>query len=249
MKRSLKELIGYTIQATDGEKGKVYDLLFDDESWVTRYLEADLGTLFSQKRVLIPRFYLREPVWEEKHFPIELTMEKIDNSPDMETDLPFSRKYEKELMEHYNIKPYWPVDIAAYAARKSMLNPDTPLKTPETNLDEDKIETHLRSFNELQGYTVDATDDQFGHIDDLIIDDTDWQILYVVVDTKNLLPWSKKVMLPIEVVKKISFLNREATVRLSKETIENAPEYNPAVPVNAEYEKVLYDFYGRKIIK
>ena len=247
MKRSLKELIGYTIQATNGKKGKVYDLLFDDETWIARYLEADLGTLFSQKRVLIPRLYLLEPVWEEKHFPIKLTVKKIENSPDMETDLPFSRQYEKKLMDHYEIKPYWPVNISAYTARKSMLNSDTPLKTPENNLNEDQIETHLRSFSEIQGYTVNSTDDRFGHIDDLIIDDTDWQIMHVIVDTSNLLPWSKKVMLPIEVVSKISFLNREATVNLLKEAIENAPEYDPAIPVNAEYEKVLYDFYGRKI--
>lgn len=248
MKRSLKEIIGYTIQASDGEKGKVHDILFDDETWITRYVEADLGTLFSQKRVLIPRFYLREPVWEEKHFPIELTVEKIENSPDMETDLPFSRQYEKELMEHYDVKPYWPIDVAAYAARESMLNPDSTLKTPVNSINEDKIETHLRSFNEIQGYTVNAVDDRFGHIEDLIIDDVDWQILYVIVDTKNLVPWSKKVMLPIEIMHKISFVNREAAISVSKKTIENAPKYDPAVAVNAEYEKVLYDFFDRKII-
>ena len=249
MKRSVNELIGYSIQATDGEKGKVYDILFDDETWIVRYLEADLGTLFFQKRVLIPRIYLREPVWEEKHFPIELTVKKIENSPDMESDLPFSRKYEKELMEHYELKPYWPINIAAHTARKSMLDPDVPLKIPENTLDEEKIETHLRSFNEIIGYSVHALDERFGHINDLIIDDKDWQIIYVIIETKNLLPWGKKVMLPIEKIHKISFLEREANVSLSKENILNAPDYNPAQAINTEYEKVLYDFYGRKIIK
>ncbi len=247
MKRSLKELIGYSIQASDGEKGKVYDILFDDEAWIIRYLEADLGTLFSQKRVLVPRFYLGEPNWEEKHFPIELTKEKIENSPDMESDLPFSRQYEKELMEHYDLKPYWPIKIVPYMGKENMFNPDMQFKTPKKVIREEEIETHLRSFIEIQGYTVHANDDQFGHIEDLIIDDDDWQILYVVMDTKNLLSWSKKVMLPIEVVDKISFLNQEANVSLSKETIKNAPEYDPDIPVNVEYEKVLYDFYGRKI--
>ncbi len=249
MKRSIKELIGYTIQATDGEKGKVHDILFDDKTWVTRYLEADLGTFFSQKRVLIPRFHLREPIWEEKHFPVNLTVKKIEESPDMESNLPFSRLYEKALMKHYDLKPYWPINVSAYTARKSMMNPNQPLQTPDNTLEEDKIETHLRSFNEIQGYAVHAADERFGHINDLIIDDVDWQIMYVIVDTNNLFPWSKKVMIPIETVDKISFLNREASIKLSKETIENAPEYDPEAPVNAEYEKVLYDFFGRKIIK
>lgn len=249
MKRSLNELIGYSIQAEDGKKGKVYDMLFDDDTWIIRYLEADLGKLFSQKRVLIPRIYLHEPIWEEKHFPIKLTVKKIEESPDMETDLPFSREYEKKLMEHYDLEPYWPVNVAAYSARKSMLDPDSPIKTPQNSLSEDKIETHLRSFNEIQGYAVHAIDLRFGHIDDLIIDDVDWQILFVIIETKNLLPWGKKVMLPIEIINKISFLEREASVSLSREKILKAPEYKPAEAVNEEYEKVLYDFFGRKIMK
>lgn len=249
MKRSLKELIGYTIQATDGEKGKVYDILFDDETWIIRYVEADLGTLFSRKRVLIPRFYLREPVWEEKHFPIELTVEKIKDSPDVDFDLPFSRKYEKELVEHYGLEPYWPTNMAAFAGKETMFNPEIPFKTTKKSIAGDKIETSLRSFAEIRGYLIHATDENFGHIEDLIIDDSDWQIIYVVIDTKNIVPWSKQVMLPIELINEISFINRDAKINLTKETIKNAPEYNPVMAINTEYEKVLYDFYGRKIIK
>ena len=32
MKRSLKELKGYSLQAIDGDKGKVKNFLFDDET-------------------------------------------------------------------------------------------------------------------------------------------------------------------------------------------------------------------------
>ena len=34
-------------------------------------------------------------------------------------------------------------------------------------------------------------------------------------------------------------------IDLKKETIENSPEYDPESPVNRDYEKVLYDYYGR----
>jgi stress response protein YsnF len=53
---------------------------------------------------------------------------------------------------------------------------------------------------------------------------------------------------PIELIEEISFLDKEAKIDLTKETIKNAPEYNPALPVNEEYENVMRDFYGRKII-
>ena len=85
-----------------------------------------------------------------------------------------------------------------------------------------------------------------GRISDMIIDDTDWQILYFVVDTNNLFPWSKKVILPIEVIDKISFSDREARVDMTKEAIKDSPEYNPDDAVNAEFEKVLYDFHGKR---
>ncbi len=249
MKRSLRELKGYSLQAIDGDKGKVKNFLFDDETWVVRYLEADLGSFFSEKRVLIPRQYLGEPKWEEKHFPIELTVKRIENAPDLQHDLPVSRKYEQELMDHYELQPYWPATVAAYSGRESMFNPDNPFQTPKHVVGEEKIKTHLRSFEEVRGYYINALDEHFGHVSDLIIDTEDWQILYAVLDTKNILPWSKKVMIPIELIEEISFLDKEAKIGLTKETIKNAPEYNPALPVNDEYEDVMRDFYGRKIIR
>ncbi|HEX6102828.1 MAG TPA: PRC-barrel domain-containing protein, partial [Alphaproteobacteria bacterium] len=36
-------LRGYTIRATDGEIGTVDDLLFDDRSWIVRYVVVDTG--------------------------------------------------------------------------------------------------------------------------------------------------------------------------------------------------------------
>lgn len=248
MKRSLKELKGYSLQAIDGEKGKVKNFLFDDETWIIRYLEADLGSFFSEKRVLIPREHLGEPQWDEKHFPVELTVKRIENSPDLKHDMPASRKYEQELIEHYELKPYWPANIAAYSGRESMFNPDNPFKTPKHVVGEEQLETSLRSFEEVRGYFINATDERFGHVSDLIIDSTDWQVVYAVIDTKNILPWSKKVMLPIELIDEISFLDKEAKINLPKETIKDAPEYNSALPINDEYEDVMRDFYGRKII-
>ncbi len=249
MKRSVKELLGYTLQALDGEKGKVNNFLFDDETWIIRYLEADLGGLFSDKRVLIPRTRLGEARWEDKHFPIELTIDKIENSPSLEFDLPVSRTYEKELIEHYEIKPYWPSNMVAYQGVASLFNPREPMKTPQYVTEKNESETHLRSFREIRGYYIKAVDDRFGHIEDLIIDDNVWQVIYVIVDTKNIVPWGKKVILPIEMIDEISYQNQEASINLSKENIKDAPEYNSAMAVNSEYERVLYDFYGRKIMK
>lgn len=249
MKRSVKELLGYSIQATDGEKGKVNNFLFDDETWVIRYLEADLGAFFNENRVLIPRNHLNVPHWENKHFTVNLTVKKIENSPGLDFDLPVSRAYEKELADYYKLKPYWPANLMAFNGVTSYPYPQTPVKIPVSEVNEEEIETHLRSFKEIKGYHIKALDDRFGHISDLIIDDDLWQIVYVVVDTINFVPWSKRVLLPVDVIEKISYPKQEAVINLTKESIKNAPEYDPAMAVNSEYERVIYDFYGRKKIK
>jgi sporulation protein YlmC with PRC-barrel domain len=247
MKRSLKELRGYTLQAIDGEKGKVNNFLFDDETWKIRYLEADLGGFFSDKRVLIPRNVLGKPLWTEKHFPVELTVEKIENSPDLEFDLPVSRKYERILSEHYELHPYWPASMVPYAGVHSMFNPDTPLTPPRKRIEEETIDTSLRSFNEIRGYIIHADDERFGHIEDIVIDDENWQILYVIIDTKNFVPWSKIVMLPIELIDEISYKEHEARINLSKEIITGAPEYVHEVAFESQFEKDLIDYY-REIV-
>lgn len=249
MKRSLKEIKGYALEAVDGEKGKVKNFLFDEETWIIRYLEVDIGGFFSDNRVLIPINFVGLPDWDKQHIPIQLTTEMLKNSPDLEFDLPISRKYEKDLLSHYDLKPYWPSAVATYSARGSLLNPEAPFKAPGNVSDEEEMDTSLRSFNEIRGYYINAIDERFGHIDDLIIEDDDWYIHFVVIDTKNLAPWSKKVMLPVEMINEIRFFDKEAIINLPKESIKNAPEYDPAMPVNADYERVLYDFYGRKIIK
>lgn len=49
MRRSLKELIGYSVKAKNGEKRKITDFIFDDKSWMIGYADVDLGNFFAEK--------------------------------------------------------------------------------------------------------------------------------------------------------------------------------------------------------
>lgn len=49
MLRSVKGMIGYPIEATDGVVGKVKDALFDDRHWRLRYDVVDTGTWLPEK--------------------------------------------------------------------------------------------------------------------------------------------------------------------------------------------------------
>ena len=45
---------GYVIKASDGQIGTVSDFLFDDASWLVRWLVVDTGNWLSGRKVLLP---------------------------------------------------------------------------------------------------------------------------------------------------------------------------------------------------
>lgn len=240
--------MGFTLEARDYLMGQAEDFLFDDLQWTVRYLEAKLGHIFKHQKVLIPRQHLGVPQYASEHFPVNLSSEEIKNRPGLDFDSPVSRKYEQELLKHYNLDPYWKHQYMAYTGVVSMFDTTrpVPMRYPEKMVHEEDIDTNIRSFKEVKGYAIHASDDKFGHIDDLIIDDEKWQVLDVVIDTKSFFGWKKQILLPIESIQKISYVKQEVFIDLSKKEIEAAPEFDPAQAVNEAYEKVFYDFYGRK---
>ena len=47
---------------------------------------------------------------------------------------------------------------------------------------------HLRSIEAVTGYHIHASDGEIGHVEDFLVEDADWSIHYLVVDTKNWWP-------------------------------------------------------------
>lgn len=246
MKRSLRALSNFTVETKDGKKGKVKDFLFDEKQWIIRYVEVDFGNLFSSDRVLIPKVFLKQPLWENKVFPTELLMEDIERCPKLDDHLPVSRKYEDELYQHYRLNPYW---ATAYMGSVGNYYPPRPINVPSKVLEEANIDTILRSFKEVEGYHIHAKDGKIGHIEDLIIGDEDWQIIYAVIDTKNWLPWSKKVLIAINWMENISYVNKEVKINLKTGIIENMPDYSPNNFFDKKYELDLFDFYSSSLLK
>ena len=53
MSRSIKQLYGLKLHASDGEIGHVKDFYFDDQKWVVRYVVVDTGPWLLDRLVLI----------------------------------------------------------------------------------------------------------------------------------------------------------------------------------------------------
>ncbi|GIK40647.1 MAG: hypothetical protein BroJett011_44800 [Chloroflexota bacterium] len=236
MLRSLKELKGYTILATDGEIGRVHDFYLDVQDWAIRYLVVDTGAWLVGRRVLISPTALHQPDWEQKRLPVSLTQAQVENSPGIDMDKPVSRQQESELHAYYNWPPYWdsatllPLGVGGLAPI-APLPPISPSGAEaevveKVLLEEASGDPHLHSANEVIGYEVRARDDDIGHVDDFVIDDESlsWPIQYMIVDTGSWLP-GKKVRLTPNWVKTISWTERMVEMDLQRETIENSPEY------------------------
>lgn len=252
MLRSMKELIGYDIQARDGLIGHANDFYFDDQAWATRYLVVDTGPWILGRKVLISVYELEQPNWENRQFPLDLTKEQIENSPSILNDQPVSRQYEIELHNYYGWQPYWFSPVGAPApgvlppaavVPKSYQKKTKEEQQSQTGADQ-PADPHLRSTEEVKGYTVQARDGDAGSIYDFIVDDESWLIRYLVVDTG---PWilGRQVIFAPTWVEQISFADASVAIDLSRETIENSPSYDPSQPVNRDYEQVLHDYYGR----
>src|SRR5919109_4158984 len=81
---------------------------------------------------------------------------------------------------------------------------------------------HYRSGREVAGYSIRAADGEIGHVADFIVDDADWTITGVVVDTGKWLP-GKRVVVPPQAVEAIDAQAQTVRVRLSRQEIERAP--------------------------
>jgi hypothetical protein len=207
---------------------------------------VDTGALLPGRKVLLPPGVFGDLTGQV--FPVKLTRDQVKNSPDIDTDPPVSRQQEMELHKHCDWTPYWigsfstltraTMPEVAKAARQAGTEAGTS-KTEDTDND-----PHLRSTRAVINYRIHAEDGDIGHVEDFIVDDTDWLIRYLVVDTRNWLP-GKKVIIPPDWIKQISWDKAEASFDVTKEAIEKSPEFDPDTPVNRDYETLLYDYYGR----
>ena len=109
MLRSVKDLRGYAIRATDGVIGTVDDFYFDDEDWAIRYLVVDTGTWLSGRKVLISPIALGSPDWMIQVLPVSLTKRQVEHGPDIDTRKPVSRQHEAEYLIYYGYPHYWGV--------------------------------------------------------------------------------------------------------------------------------------------
>lgn len=101
----------------------------------------------------------------------------------------------------------------------------------------------LRSLNDLQNYTVGATDGNVGQVKDFYFDDDAWVVRYFVVDTGTWLS-SRKVLISPMSVTRPDWMERLLPVSLSKWQVKNSPDIDTDKPVSRQHESQTLGYYG-----
>lgn len=243
-----KKLKGLIVRASDGEIGSIDQLYFDDQSWAIRYLTAETGTWLEERKVLISPYSILQMDWEAGRIDVSLTHKQIEQSPNINTQLPVSRQHEAEFYSYYGYPYYWegpylwgplysPNGMVALTATQEMA-------APAEGIPKESLDFHLRSTEAVSGYNIEAKDGAIGHVERFIVDDETWAIRYLEVATTNFWP-GKKVLISPAWVERVSWEDSKVFVAATREAIKNCPEYDDAKPINREYENKIYFHYGR----
>ena len=247
MLRSIDALKGYTIGATDGDIGQLVDLFFDDQGWTVRYLVIDTGGWLAGRRVLISPVSLGKVDWQARQLNAALTRQEVENSPNIDIHKPVSRQHEAAYCDYYDHPYYW---VGPYLwgpaafPRGIVTSSTTEGKAHAAREPAGAEDVHSRSTNEVTNYSFEAKDGEIGQVNDFVIDEDNWTIRYIIVDTRNWWP-GKKVLVSPEWITSVSWTESKAYADLSREAIRNGPQYNPSEPIDRQYESRLYEHYGR----
>jgi hypothetical protein len=99
--RSLKEVHGYHLQATDSMIGHLQDLLIDPRSWAIRFIVIDTRNWLPGRQVLIPPHWIIRLDWDRKNLYVDVTRDAVKRAPDYDPGVEFSSIHEDSLYGHY----------------------------------------------------------------------------------------------------------------------------------------------------
>ena len=261
MLRNASEIKGYAITASDGRLGTVSDFLFDDSSWLVRWMVVDTGKWLSGRKVLLPPSVLGHLDPRQKEFSVRLTMQEVKDSPEVDTEQSVSRQMETKVYDYYGWSPYWGTGFYMGGARYmrgsgAMSGVDyvggvglASRSLGSTRREEHGADArndgdpHLRSTEAVTGYHIHAIDGEIGHVEDFLIQDADWSIRYLVVDTKNWWP-GKKVLISPRSIRDIDWTDRLVNLGVVRQTVKDSPGYDPSITVDRAYDDKFLTYYG-----
>lgn len=105
--RSVDEVTGYYIHASDGDIGHIEDFLVDEDGWTIRYLVVDTKNWWPGKKTLISPKSISHVDWGDGTVTTGLTRDQIRNAPEFDPLQTVDRAYEERFHAYYGYAGYW----------------------------------------------------------------------------------------------------------------------------------------------
>jgi len=226
MLRSMKELFGYAVAATDGTLGKVEDFLFDEHTHDIRYLVVNTGGWLDRHAVLVAAVAFGRPRWPARAFPVKISCDQVRRSPELVPDAPPSRQHEAELHSHYEWLPYW-FGRGHGGATAHVAETAAP----------------LCRARRLIGGRVLGSDEDAGHLADFILDDDNWTLRFLIAENEGWWP-PRALMVDMVSLRSVDAAAEQVAIGLTAQQIWEGPPYDAAAISGREHE-VMYDYLGR----
>lgn len=227
MSRSLKQLNGKKLDASDGVIGQIKDFYFDDQSWAVRYVVAETGSWLTSRQVLLSPHAFGRIYPDGRDLVVNLSRQQIENCPPIEWHKPVSRQYEEEYHRYYGWPYYWEGDGLWGGMRGFPVIELPPKNTPSEKAaalakKAKSPDAHLRSTQAVKGYHLRASDAIAGYIYDFMMDEESWAINELVTKTGHRFS-GHEVLIPVSKVSRISYEESTVFVNMTKEEVDHSP--------------------------
>lgn len=231
---SVSDLEETVILAADGAVGRVDALLFDDVSWVVRYIIVDPSNWLPGRRVLISPISI-EALKIFEWVQLRLTKNQIRNSPDIDLNRPISRQTEIVFHGYYGYTPYWggsgiwghALYPGALALPPTQCDGNAPDARQPRGAHVAQVDPHLRSTREVRSYHVEASDGNVGRIDDFLLDAQSWSVWRLVAETTIGRARHRVLVSPVD-VRRIAWTTTTLHVDLTCDEVCRSPEFKAA---------------------
>jgi hypothetical protein len=226
MLRSLRSMLGFQVEATDGHCGKVRDFHFDSGTGCLRYIVVSLGFRYPWHNVLIPAEKIGKPDWDASTLSVNQTRYEIGHAPLISADPPIYLQIQEQARDYCTWATHW---------------------TPFSGMPEPEPAFHRRpgsnrqSLEHLLGYEVDTMDGQASYLTDLFVDDVTWQVRSIATNASP----GKQILILVDCIRSISCEHQTIYLEIDRAGLIGAPVYDQLAADDATLEERLKAHYAR----
>jgi sporulation protein YlmC with PRC-barrel domain len=242
------KLLDCKVKNTKGEKiGEVEDLIIDkDEGYVAYAILSFGGFLGVGEKLFAIPFSKVVRTDDQTCVVADLTKAQLESAPTFANDSwpVFDRKYGTTLHEYYQAKPYW--DDPSRAGHQD------PTRISKDALDKDRLHARgmCRASKTIGTNVEDASSDNLGDVDDIVIDDGTGRVVYAVLSFGGFLGMGDKLFaIPWQSLTNSPKSESKLVLDVPKDRLKTAPGFDKKSWPNMADRRWgldIYKYYGQE---